>query len=95
MKPVKLQEEFDTLSSKCKEIDMLIMKDEERFDSELSWPVLDGIVDVAKYRILWILKEVNETTEPNVANGDWDIRNVLQVLRESNGIKKGWCVTTL
>ena len=95
MKPVKLQEEFDTLSSKCKEIDMLIMKDEERFDSELSWPVLDGIVDVAKYisakyRILWILKEVNETTEPNVANGHWDIRNVLQVLRESNGIKKGW-----
>jgi len=70
------------------DIDRLI----EGIDHETQRPVKDGIVDLAKYKkanfkILWILREVNDTG----SSGGWDLREFLskQVLGYGNW-RKTW-----
>lgn len=52
-------------------------------ETHLSLPVTDGIVNVeayknARFRILWIMKEVNEPSLKKGIRGGWDMRKFIQ-----------------
>lgn len=65
-----------------------------KWDNQDIKPISDGIVDIESYlnadlKIMWINKEVNSTEE----DADWNLRDVLSVLRTDDGVVKGWAGT--
>jgi hypothetical protein len=72
----------EELKIKEKEISMRIIA--SKSNTEGVYPVIDGVIDIekyldvkTKYRILWILKEVNFGDNPK-SQGNWDMANFYQ-----------------
>lgn len=81
----QLQEEIKILDSKISQIFHKNNKSEA---------IKDGAVNLnqylnSKYKIAWVLKEVNSDSD----EGGWDLRDALKNLKTESGIKKGWART--
>lgn len=77
------------------EIEILNLEFEKIIDEKNSSKAIkDGAVNLkeyleSKYKIAWILKEVNSEDD----KGGWDLREALKELKTETGIKNGWANT--
>lgn len=79
------------LAEFLKKVEKIDSKIEKITDENNSIAIKDGVVDSnkyinSKYKIAWILKEVNSEED----GGGWNLREAIRNLKTEKGIRKGW-----